>query len=147
MIKIYRKFVNFGLILILLNFPISLANSKTFPNSFADLAEKLMPAVFYLYEQWNRRVPTPALNRWLLSMTENHPPPLVNGRRLRLRYITQARTRPPTFILFSTRADKVSPSYLRYLANGLRGDFNLWGTPLRLNVRKRKNPYEGRKKK
>ncbi len=109
--------------------------------------EKLMPAVLNLYEIWNRRVPTPALNQWLIGMTENHPPPLVNGRRLRLRYITQARTRPPTFILFSTRADKISSNYLRYLANGLRKDFNLWGTPIRLNVRKRPNPYEGKRKK
>ena len=109
--------------------------------------EKLMPAVLDLYQQWNSRVPTAALNQWLISMTESHPPPLVNGRRLRLRYITQARTRPPTFILFSSRADKVSPSYIRYLANGLREDFNLWGTPLRLNVRKRQNPYGDRKKK
>ncbi|MEK9753272.1 MAG: ribosome biogenesis GTPase Der, partial [Rhodospirillaceae bacterium] len=103
--------------------------------------EKLMPAVFQLHQQWNRRVPTAKLNDWLAAVTEAHPPPLVAGRRIRLRYMTQAKTRPPTFILFSTRADKLPESYLRYLANGLREDFNLWGVPLRLNVRKRDNPY------
>ena len=103
--------------------------------------DKLMPVVFDLHEQWNQRILTSALNQWLLGMTEAHPPPLVAGRRLRLRYITQAKTRPPTFILFSTRANKVPVSYLRYLANGLREDFDLWGIPLRLNVRKRENPY------
>ena len=107
---------------------------------------KLMPAVFELHEQWNRRVPTSALNNWLLDMTEAHPPPVVSGRRLRLRYITQAKSRPPTFILFSTRAEKVPEHYLRYLANGLREDFDMWGIPLRLNVRKRDNPYDTKKK-
>jgi len=108
--------------------------------------EKLMPQVFELHELWNRRVPTSALNQWLADMTGQHPPPVVAGRRIRLRYITQAKTRPPTFILFSTRAEKLPESYLRYLANGLREDFGLWGVPLRLNVRKRANPYDDKKK-
>jgi len=108
--------------------------------------EKLMPQVFELHAQWNRRVPTSALNQWLADMTGQHPPPVVAGRRIRLRYITQAKTRPPTFILFSTRAEKLPESYLRYLANGLREDFGLWGVPLRLNVRKRQNPYDDKKK-
>ncbi|MBT6095691.1 MAG: ribosome biogenesis GTPase Der, partial [Rhodospirillaceae bacterium] len=102
---------------------------------------KLMPAVFELHQQWNQRVSTSALNQWLHDMTEAHAPPVVAGRRLRLRYITQAKARPPTFIIFSTRADKVPESYLRYLANGLREDFDLWGVPLRFNVRQRENPY------
>ena len=86
---------------------------------------RLMPAVFEIYQ----------------IMLEVHPPPVVSGRRLRLRYITQVKTRPPTFAIFSTRADKVPESYLRYLANGLREDFGLTGVAIRLNTRKRKNPY------
>jgi GTP-binding protein len=108
--------------------------------------EKLMPAVFKLHEQWNRRISTARLNDWLAAVTEAHPPPQVAGRRIRLRYMTQAKARPPTFILFSTRADKVPESYLRYLANGLREDFDLWGVPLRFNVRKRENPYADKAK-
>jgi GTP-binding protein len=108
--------------------------------------EKLMPAVFKLHEQWNRRISTARLNDWLAAVTEAHPPPQVAGRRIRLRYMTQAKARPPTFILFSTRADKVPESYLRYLANGLREDFDLWGVPLRFNVRKRDNPYADKAK-
>jgi len=108
--------------------------------------EKLMPAVFELHDQWNRRVPTARLNDWLAAMTEAHPPPMAGGRRIRLRYMTQAKTRPPTFILFSTRADKLPESYVRYLANGLREDFDLWGVPLRLNLRKRDNPYADKKR-
>ncbi len=108
--------------------------------------EQLMPAVFKLHDQWNRRIATARLNGWLAAMTEAHPPPLVAGRRIKLRYITQAKSRPPTFILFSTRADKLPESYLRYLANGLREDFDLWGVPLRFNVRKRENPYAEKKR-
>jgi GTP-binding protein len=108
--------------------------------------EKLMPAVFKLHEQWNRRISTAKLNDWLGAVTEAHPPPQVAGRRIRLRYMTQAKARPPTFILFSTRADKLPESYLRYLANGLREDFDLWGVPLRINVRKRENPYADKAK-
>ena len=107
----------------------------------------LMPTVFDLYNQWNCRVPTSALNQWLKNMKDKHPPPLVNGRRLPLRYITQAKTRPPTFILFSTRSQNLPSSYLRYLTNGLRESFNLYGTPIRINTRKRQNPYEGKKQK
>ena len=106
--------------------------------------DRLMPAVFEIYEIWNARVPTGGLNRWLEMMLEAHPPPVVSGRRLRLRYITQVKTRPPTFAIFSTRAEKVPESYLRYLANGLREDFGLIGVPLRLNSRKRKNPYDNK---
>ena len=101
-----------------------------------------MPAVFDIYEIWNARIPTGELNRWFEMMLEAHPPPVISGRRLRLRYITQVKTRPPTFAIFSTRADKVPESYLRYLGNGLREDFGLIGVPLRLNTRKRKNPYD-----
>ena len=104
--------------------------------------ESLMPAVFEIYEIWNARIPTGELNRWFEMMQEAHPPPVISGRRLRLRYITQVKTRPPTFAIFSTRANKVPESYLRYLANGLREDFGLIGVPIRMNTRMRKNPYD-----
>ncbi len=107
--------------------------------------DRLMPAVFEIYEIWNARIPTGELNRWFEMMLEEHPPPVVSARRLRLRYITQVKTRPPTFAIFSPRADKVPESYLRYLANGLREDFGLTGIPLRLNTRKRKNPYDNKR--
>ncbi|HIJ37490.1 MAG TPA: GTP-binding protein, partial [Rhodospirillaceae bacterium] len=103
---------------------------------------QLMDAVVAIYELWNQRVSTAQLNRWLAEMTERHPPPVVHGgKRLRLRYITQVRTRPPTFALFSQRADELPDSYSRYLVNGLREAFGLEGVPIRLGLRKRRNPY------
>jgi GTP-binding protein len=104
--------------------------------------EKLMGAVTDIYALWNRRIPTAQLNRWLMEMTERHPPPAISGgRRLRLKYMTQVRTRPPSFALFSQRADELPESYSRYLVNGLRDDFGLVGVPIRFGLRKRKNPY------
>ena len=108
--------------------------------------DAIMPAVFDIHDIWNARIPTGQLNRWFETMLQAHPPPLVSGRRLKLRYITQAKTRPPTFALFSSRADKIPESYLRYLANGLRDDFGLVGIPLRLAPRKRTNPYDPKTK-
>jgi GTP-binding protein len=104
--------------------------------------DKLMPAVTKIYERWQVRVTTAALNRWLGDMTESHPPPLgKHGRRIRLRYMTQAKSRPPTFIIFSNLADDLPESYARYLQNGLREHFDLPGVPLRILLRKRDNPY------
>jgi len=103
--------------------------------------DKLMPAVFTMFDTWNTRISTGELNRWLTFMTETHPPPAVSGRRIRLRYMTQPKTRPPTFAVFSSRADQLPTAYSRYLINGLREDFNLEGIPIRLNMRKGKNPY------
>jgi len=103
--------------------------------------KKLMPTVLEAYDYWNSRIATGALNRWLQAMTEAHPPPVVRGRRIRLRYMTQAKSRPPTFVLFSQRADKLPESYARYLINGLREDFGLEGVPIRLHTRKGDNPY------
>ncbi|MCR9220848.1 MAG: ribosome biogenesis GTPase Der [Alphaproteobacteria bacterium] len=103
--------------------------------------DRLIEAAFDVYDVWNRRVPTSALNRWLADRTATHPPPLVKGRRIKLRYMTQARIRPPTFALFASQAAALPDSYLRYLANGLREDFGLAGVPLRLAVRQGKNPY------
>ncbi|GBQ38296.1 ribosome biogenesis GTPase Der [Komagataeibacter saccharivorans] len=102
---------------------------------------KLLPTVRRAHEIWNRRVPTGALNRWFEMMVSRHPPPLVDGRRLKLRYITQAKARPPTFILFGTRTDQLPDDYQRYLVNGMREEFDLPGTPIRLLLRASSNPY------
>jgi GTP-binding protein len=106
--------------------------------------DKLMNAVAEAHRVWNRRVPTAQLNAWLQAAIGRHPPPAVSGRRVRIRYITQPSSRPPTFIAFTTRPDALPKSYLRYLLNGLREAFGLPGTPIRLNLRKGENPYSGR---
>ncbi len=103
--------------------------------------ERLMDGVFSAYEVWNRRIPTGRLNRWLEGVTGRHPPSMAAGRRLKLRYMTQVKARPPTFVLFASRPADLPESYLRYLANGLREAFDLPGVPLRLHLRKGKNPY------
>ncbi len=103
--------------------------------------DKLMPAVFEAHRIWNRRVPTARLNRWLAEVLKHHPPPAVAGRRIRLRYVTQVKARPPTFALFASKPEALPQSYLRYLGNALREDFELPGVPLRLMLRKGKNPY------
>jgi GTPase len=95
---------------------------------------------------WNRRVPTPALNRFLAQAAAAHPPPAAQGRRVRLDYITQPKTRPPTFVLFSSRPNALPETYRRYLVNGLRETFALPGTPIRLTLRAKTNPYAGRKR-
>jgi len=104
----------------------------------------LMKAVFAADAVWNRRVPTAALNRWLARIQEHHPPPLAAGRRLRLRYITQVNTRPPSFALFASQPGELPESYRRYLVNALREDLALPGTPIRLMLRKGENPYAPR---
>ncbi|HVV61200.1 MAG TPA: ribosome biogenesis GTPase Der [Pseudolabrys sp.] len=109
--------------------------------------DRLMQAIVDAYAVWNKRVTTSALNRWFEQATDAHPPPAVSGRRLRLNYITQAKSRPPSFILFCTRADAVPDAYKRYLVNGLREAFDLPGTPIRLTLREKENPYKGRAKK
>lgn len=103
--------------------------------------DKLMPAVFETYEAWNRRIATPALNRWLAQAQERHPPPLVDGRRLKIRYMAQANIRPPTFALFASKPGDLPDSYRRYLVNQMRADFDLPGVPIRMMLRKGKNPY------
>jgi GTPase len=103
---------------------------------------KLMPAVMSTHEAWNRRLGTPRLNRWLAAVQERHPPPLVAGRRLRLRYMTQVNTRPPSFALFASKPADLPDAYRRYLVNALRRDFDLPGTPIRMMLRKGKNPYD-----
>ncbi|EME71989.1 GTP-binding protein Der [Paramagnetospirillum caucaseum] len=104
--------------------------------------ERLMDAVLDTWTLWNRRIPTAQLNRWLEDMIERHPPPaLPGGRRYKIRYMTQAKARPPTFVLFATRPEQLPESYSRYLVNGLREAFEMPGVPIRLYVRGGKNPY------
>jgi GTP-binding protein len=109
--------------------------------------DRLMQAVVDAHAVWNRRVPTNTLNRWFTEAVASHPPPAVSGRRLKLNYITQAKSRPPTFVLFCSRADAMPESYLRYLVNGLRDTFDLPGTPIRVTLREKDNPFAGRAKK
>jgi len=105
----------------------------------------LMPAVFKAYEVWNSRIPTSLLNRWLEGVLARHPLPLAAGRALKIRYVSQIKTRPPTFALYANRPDDIPASYLRYLENELRKSFKLPGIPLRLQVRGSKNPYHSKK--
>jgi GTP-binding protein len=103
--------------------------------------DKFLPAVRSASAIWNTRIPTGALNRWFETALERHPPPMVEGRRLKLRYVTQAKARPPTFLVFGTRAEQIPQDYHRYLVNTLREEFDLPGTPIRLMGRGTTNPY------
>ena len=103
--------------------------------------ERLMPAVFEADRIWNMRVPTGALNRFLEDALERHPPPAIKGRRVRIRYMTQAKARPPTFAVFGNQLKALPESYLRYLTHALRAAFRMPGTPIRLTLRSSKNPY------
>lgn len=108
--------------------------------------DKLMQAVFKVYDRWNTRIPTSPLNQWFSDIIDNNPPPLgKNKRRIKLRYITQAKTRPPAFYIFSSNPEGLPDSYLRYLVNSLRETFDLGGIPIRITVRKTDNPYAGKK--
>ena len=102
---------------------------------------KLLPEVLAVYEVWNRRVPTGPLNRWLGYAVERHPPPIFHGRRLRIRYMTQSKSRPPTFVVFTSQPKGMPESYIRYLTNGIREEFDFPGVPIRINLRGQKNPY------
>ncbi|MEO1563622.1 MAG: ribosome biogenesis GTPase Der [Pseudomonadota bacterium] len=109
--------------------------------------DRLRDAIFKAHEVWNRRVPTAKLNEWLKRMLEQHPPPAPGGRRIRLRYATQVKTRPPTFVVMCSHPDALPASYSRYLINGLRDGFDMPGTPIRLFMRSQadKNPYKDKK--
>jgi GTP-binding protein len=96
---------------------------------------------------WNRRISTAKLNRWLDGATTQHPPPAVSGRRLKLKYMTQVKARPPAFMISCTRPDAIPESYTRYLTNGLRSDLGLPGVPIRIFYRAADNPFEHKKKK
>ncbi len=109
--------------------------------------EKLMPEALGVHEVWNRRIPTARLNAWLREATAHHPPPAPGGRRIRLRYVTQPNARPPTFVVFSQRAEDVPADYRRYLVKSLREAFDMWGVPIRLKIRAGENPYAGKRRK
>jgi GTPase len=108
--------------------------------------DHLMRAIEEAYAVWNRRVSTASLNRWFEQAVDANPPPAVSGRRLKLNYITQAKARPPSFVLFCSRADAVPQSYLRYLVNSLREYFELPGTPVRITLREKANPFAHKRK-
>ncbi|MCY1706349.1 ribosome biogenesis GTPase Der [Pannonibacter sp. SL95] len=108
--------------------------------------DRLMEAVLGAYDVWNTRISTARLNRWLTGILAHHPPPAVQGRRVKLRYMTQAKTRPPHFIVFSSRPEELPESYTRYLTNNLRQKFEMPGTPIRLSYRKGDNPYAAKAK-
>ncbi|MBV8919619.1 ribosome biogenesis GTPase Der [Bradyrhizobium sp.] len=108
--------------------------------------DRLMEAIEKAYAVWNKRVATAALNRWFEQATSASPPPAVSGRRLKLNYITQTKARPPSFVLFCSRADAVPDSYLRYLVNSMREAFGLPGTPVRITLREKQNPFAHKRK-
>ncbi len=107
---------------------------------------KLMPAITKVYVDWNAQVKTSALNEWLAAATQAHPPPAVRGRRIKIRYVAQIKTRPPTFVAHCQRAEEVPDSYQRYLVNSLRDAFEIQAVPIRLYLRKQDNPYADRKR-
>src|SRR5256714_735031 len=109
--------------------------------------DRLMQAVVDIFAVWNRRVAANPLKRWFEAAGSSHPPPAVSGRRLKLNYITQVKSRPPSFVLFCSRADAIPESYLRYLVHGMREQFDLPGTPIRVTLREKENPFAGRKSK
>ncbi|UFZ05231.1 ribosome biogenesis GTPase Der [Bradyrhizobium ontarionense] len=108
--------------------------------------DRLMQAIVDSYAVWNKRVSTAALNRWFEEAIANNPPPAVSGRRLKLNYITQTKARPPSFVLFCSRADAIPQSYLRYLTNSMREAFELPGTPVRITLREKANPFAHKRK-
>lgn len=103
--------------------------------------DRLMSAIEDAYGVWNRRISTASLNRWFEQAVQTNPPPAVSGRRLKLNYITQAKARPPSFVVFCSRSDAIPESYLRYLTNSMRGYFELPGTPIRITLREKDNPF------
>ncbi len=107
--------------------------------------QTLIRAALDSYDNWNIRIPTRKLNNWLLDVTAAHPVPLANGRKVRIKYITQHNVRPPAFVLFSNLPDDISDSYIRYLGNNMKETFGLKGVPVRLHAKKTDNPYENKK--
>jgi len=108
--------------------------------------DKLMQNIIDTDKVWNKRISTAKLNRWLEGVQVQHPPPAVSGRRLKLKYMTQVKARPPAFMISCTRPDAVPEHYLRYLTNGLRADFQMPGVPIRIHLKASENPFESRKK-
>jgi GTP-binding protein len=104
--------------------------------------DPLMRAVTGAYEVWNRRIATAKLNQWLAEALSANPPPAVSGRRIKIRYVTQVKSRPPHFAVFGNQLDALPKSYTRYLVNGLREAFDLPGVPIRVSLRMGQNPYD-----
>jgi GTP-binding protein len=104
--------------------------------------DQLLAAAFEVREIWSKRVGTGELNRWFEQALENNPPPAPGGKRIKLRYITQVNTRPPSFVIFGTRTDQLPESYRRYLVNGIRKELGFGAVPVRLQMRASKNPFE-----
>jgi len=106
--------------------------------------DRLLPAIERVQIDWSAKLKTSDLNDWLIEKTQKHNPPSANGRPVRLKYISQTKTRPPTFVIKTSREDAIPESYKRYLINGLREDFDLPGVPIRMHVRAGNNPYADR---
>lgn len=106
----------------------------------------LLDAAIAMYSQWNRRFPTGALNRWLEEATSRHSPPIVKNKRIKIRFMTQIKTRPPTIAMFVNNIEQFPDSYMRYLVNGIRENFDLPGVPVRVILKKGVNPYEDKKR-
>jgi GTP-binding protein len=102
---------------------------------------QIFHAAFRAYDIWNSRISTGELNRWLADVIDRNPPPMVSGRRIKLRYMTQNKTRPPSFVIFCSKADQLPDSYIRYLVNDMRQSFGMQGVPIRIVLRQNKNPY------
>jgi GTP-binding protein len=109
--------------------------------------DRLMEAVVEVHRAWNRRISTARLNRWLEGVIFHHPPPAVAGRRIKIKYVTQVKARPPSFVAQCTRPESLPASYERYLVNSLRETFDLFATPVRFTFRKTDNPFVDRKDK
>ncbi|MCM2473056.1 ribosome biogenesis GTPase Der [Rhizobium sp. CG5] len=109
--------------------------------------DRLMQSIIDTDMVWNRRISTAKLNKWLETQQIQHPPPAVSGRRLKLKYMTQVKARPPGFMISCTRPESVPESYIRFLTNGLRNDFKLPGVPIRIHLKASENPFENRRKK
>ncbi|HWT60841.1 MAG TPA: ribosome biogenesis GTPase Der [Rhizobium sp.] len=108
--------------------------------------DKLMQSIIDTDRVWNKRISTAKLNRWLETQQIQHPPPAVSGRRIKLKYMTQVKARPPAFMISCTRSDALPESYTRYLINGLRADFDMPSVPIRIHFRSAENPFEGKKR-
>ena len=119
------------------NVPVLAISAKT-----GKAVDDVLKVAFELRESWSRRIPTGELNRWFADAVDANPPPAPSGRRIKLRYITQVKTRPPTFVVFGTRVDQLPDSYRRYLLNSMRRDLKLGPVPMRLTFRAPKNPYQ-----
>jgi GTP-binding protein len=109
--------------------------------------DKLMPSIVEAYRDWNAKIKTSDLNRWLEDVTSHHPPPAVKGRRIKMRYAAQIKNRPPTIVIKCQRSDEVPESYRRYLINSIRESFELEGTAVRVFLRAGDNPYENKARK